>query len=259
MERYLKLFTFLPLEDITLLMSYHRQDESKRTAQHLLASQIIELAHGAVEAKRAETAHKEAFFHGTATFPLGLLRKTLENIKSTETLDTPEVKKTEEMPKNKAEKLLDYKKAYAASSTAQTASTTTLEQPKSEYENVITLPITMLQPGAFPRILHAAGLASSKSEAHRLIANKGAYVVVPNSGSIESPSALKWATIEPGAALDPNHFLVDWDALVLRSGKSKVQICHVVTKEQFEAKGLTRPGWEDTKAESAEPVKHEQR
>jgi tyrosyl-tRNA synthetase len=69
-----------------------------------------------------------------------------------------------------------------------------------------------------------------------LIAKNGAYVIVPNSGSAENPTALKWATIKPGKDVDPNHYLVDWEALVLRSGKTKIQICRVVRDELLEKK-----------------------
>lgn len=244
-ERYLKLFTFLPLSDIKLLMSQQRHDESKRTAQHILAKEIVELAHGAAEAKKAETAHKEAFSHGTYTFSLGALRSTLASTQP------GKVTTSERLNKKEAE-LLAHKKAYTASSSV---SGTTNERSTNNYGDVVTLPLTMLQPGAFPHILYAAGLASSKSEAHRLIAKKGAYVVVPNSGSLENPTALSWATIEPGVAVDPNHFLVDWEALVLRSGKSKIQICRVVTEEQFKAEGLNCPGWEDGQTKRTEPTK----
>jgi tyrosyl-tRNA synthetase len=134
----------------------------------------------------------------------------------------------EEKMKKSERELLEYKRSYATSSTAQSVSGTTFEQPKSDGDDVVTLPLSMLQAGSFPTVLHAAGLASSKSEANRLIAKKGAYVLVPNSGPPENPTALKWATIEPGKEVDPNHYLVDWEALVLRSGKTRVQICEVV-------------------------------
>jgi tyrosyl-tRNA synthetase len=221
-------------------MGQQQRDESKRLAQHILAKEVVELAHGAAEARKAEAAHKEAFSHGTNTFPLGALRKKLDAIKATEAPSGAS-------PSKKESQLLAYKKAYAASSTAQSISST-----NAENDNIVTLPLTMLQPGSFPRVLHAAGLASSKSEAHRLIAKKGAYVVVPNSGSTETPTALQWVNIEAGAAVDPNHFLVDWEALILRAGKSKIQICRVVTDEQFDAAGLTCPGWKDVRGKEKE-------
>jgi tyrosyl-tRNA synthetase len=233
-ERYLKLFTFLSLDEIDLLMGQQRQDESKRLAQHILAKEIVELAHGAAEAEKAETAHKEAFSQGTTTFSLGALRNTLSSIKAAEA-------PTNEPLSKKDQELIAYKKAYAASSTVQAIPGATHEHSRETNDKIVTLPISMLQPGSFPRVLHAAGLASSKSEAHRLIASKGAYVVVPNSGSTEHPTGLQWINIEAGAAADPSHFLVDWEALILRSGKSKIQICRVVTEEQFKAQEVDMP------------------
>lgn len=225
-------------------MGQQREDESKRVAQHILAKEIVELAHGAKEAKKAETAHREAFSHGTNTFSLGALRHSMSSIKAAGT-------SSDLRPSQADQALLSYKKAYAASSTTQAIAGTTHEPPKSSNDKIVTIPATMVQPGSFPRVLHAAGLASSKSEAHRLIAKKGAYVVVPNSGSVEAPSVLQWITIEPSATADPSHFLVDWEALVLRSGKSKIQICRVVPEEQFKAEGLTCPGWEGQKQSEA--------
>jgi tyrosyl-tRNA synthetase len=231
-----------------MLMGQQRVDASKRTAQHILAREIVELAHGAAEAMQAETAHKEAFSNGTTTFSLGALRSTLDGVKPT----MPP--RREFYRKNKLEHdMIAYKKAYAAASSGtQNTSSTASEPPKPEDANVVLLPLSMLQPGSFPRVLHAAGLASSKSEAHRLIASKGAYVVVPNSGSMENPTALQWMPIEDAAAADPNLYLVDFEALILRSGKSKIQICRIMLDKEFEALGLSCPGWDEMRAKRAE-------
>ncbi|KAG9189677.1 tyrosyl-tRNA synthetase [Alternaria panax] len=228
-ERYLKLFTFLPLDSIALLMARQAQDPSKRLAQHILAREIVELAHGAASAKQAEVAHKDAFGQGAHTFSLLSLRNAIAEHKGTADM-------VEKRMKKKDKELLEYKKAYAASSTAQPVSGSTSEQPKSEGENVVTLPLSMLQPGSFPHVLHAAGLASSRSEANRLIAKNGAYVIVPNSGPPGNPTALKWTRIKPEKDVDPNHYLVDWEALVLRSGKTNIQICRVVRDDLLEKK-----------------------
>jgi tyrosyl-tRNA synthetase len=240
-ERYLKLFTFLPLKSIDTVMAHQRENTSKRAAQHILAKEIVELAHGAAEAVKAENAHKEAFSHGTNTFPLGALRKSLGSLKSeqapaTEPLDQKEIE------------LVEYKKAYAASSAPQANSSTGNDTAKPAHEGIVTLPLTMLQEGSFSRVIHAAGLASTKSEAQRLIAKKGAYVVVPNSGTTEAPTVLRWTPIEADPTLNPQDFLVDFDALVLRAGKSKIQVCRVVSEETFEAEGQTCAGWEEFKA-----------
>lgn len=237
MERYLKLFTFLPIDQINLLMAQQGKDESKRLAQHILAREMVELAHGARSAKMAQEAHKEAFSHGTNTFSLGALRNSMADIKAAKTPDP-------EQPNESEQAEGADKESSGLSTNAQESGT----MSALSKQKIVTLPKTLLQPGSFSRILCAAGLASSRSEAHRLIACKGAYVVVPNSGSPETPTALQWTNIEAGAAVDPSHYLVDWDALVLRSGKTKIQICHIITEEQFEAEGLTCYGWEELKA-----------
>ncbi|KAH7078410.1 tyrosyl-tRNA synthetase-like protein [Paraphoma chrysanthemicola] len=229
-ERYLKLFTFLTMDEIRLLMGEQRRDESKRKAQHILAREIVELAHGAADAKKAEAAHKEAFSHGTNTFPLSVLRNkigAIEKSESTTRYGMISAKRHLELSAHKA--------SFVAASTAQaTPSTTHDPAANGAGSNIISLPLSALSPGSFPRILHAAGLASSKSEAHRLIAKKGAYVVVPNSGETESPTALQWVNIEAGATVDPNHFLVDFEALILRAGKSRIQIVRVVSDDKYE-------------------------
>ena len=58
MERYLKLFTFIPTSDITALMAEHSTDPGKRKAQHLLASEVLELVHGRDEAERTRAKHQ---------------------------------------------------------------------------------------------------------------------------------------------------------------------------------------------------------
>lgn len=223
-------------------MQSQRKDESKRIAQHILAKEIVELAHGAEDAKKAEAAHKEAFSQGTHTFSLSGLRKTLEEIKQ-KALPPQEVDEAES-------KLLAYKQTYASSSTA---SGTSADTPQKEALQIVTLPQTLLSQGSFPRVLHAAGLVGSKSEGQRLIAKRGAYVVLPNSGSLENPSGLRWEQVPIDiSTTDPNQYLLDWEALVLRSGKSNIQICRIVAEETFEQEGLTCPGWEEFKARRAE-------
>ena len=235
MARYLKLFTFVPLQHIDLVMRRQGEDGSQRIAQHLLAKEVVELAHGAEAAMRAEAAHREAFSQGTNTFSLSALRNTLSAFPHTKDASLGATKPKSE----RDERILAYKQAYAAASSAvQSTSNTTSEQPKANASDVVTLPLSMLEPGSFPRVLHAAGLVPSRSEGRRLIQKKGAYVVVPNSGSAENPSGLNWATIpEDVGTADPGHYLVDREALVLRSGKSKIQVCRVVRDEEFEAQG----------------------
>ncbi|KJZ71624.1 hypothetical protein HIM_09018 [Hirsutella minnesotensis 3608] len=61
-ERLLKLFTFLPLNKIEEIMSEHRADPSKRTAQHHLAFEVSSLVHGSERALQEAMQHQ--FFFG---------------------------------------------------------------------------------------------------------------------------------------------------------------------------------------------------
>ncbi|KAK4507628.1 hypothetical protein PRZ48_001363 [Zasmidium cellare] len=57
-ERYLKLFTFVPLPEITSIMQQHTQDPGKRKAQHLLAAEVLELVHGVEVAAKTQVEHQ---------------------------------------------------------------------------------------------------------------------------------------------------------------------------------------------------------
>lgn len=57
-ERYLKLFTFVPVSEISNIMNEHRADPGKRKAQHLLASEVLELVHGPEEALKTCSQHQ---------------------------------------------------------------------------------------------------------------------------------------------------------------------------------------------------------
>ncbi|KAF2476545.1 uncharacterized protein BDR25DRAFT_277747 [Lindgomyces ingoldianus] len=246
-ERYLKLFTFIPLDHIGYVMEHQRQDPSKRRAQHLLAKEIVELAHGARLAVEAEMAHKEAFTHGTNLFSLGVLRRSLQDFSSSKSREPQPTNPWEEESKQ----LRAYKRKFAASLVAQTPAAATPNSTTSDAsKEIVVLPRTLLQLGSFAQVLRAVGLVSSNSEGHRLVQNQGAYVVRPNSGSIENPNGLKWEPVVPHA--NPSHYLIDFEALVLRAGKSKIKICHVVNDEVFEADGQSCPGWEEIKAKRAE-------
>lgn len=57
-ERYLNLFTFVTNDQIAAIMIEHRADPGKRIAQHLLASEVLELVHGPEEAIRTREEHE---------------------------------------------------------------------------------------------------------------------------------------------------------------------------------------------------------
>jgi tyrosyl-tRNA synthetase len=79
-ERYLKLFTFLPLDEIASTMGEHSRDPGKRSAQRLLAEDVTTRVHGAAEAEQAiETSR--ALFQGrgiSVTHGTGELKSTTQ-------------------------------------------------------------------------------------------------------------------------------------------------------------------------------------
>ena len=77
-ERYLRLFTFLSLEEIAETMAAHASDPGKRAAQRLLAADMTTRVHGAAEAEQAMETSR-ALFEGrgvTVTPGTGELRLT---------------------------------------------------------------------------------------------------------------------------------------------------------------------------------------
>jgi tyrosyl-tRNA synthetase len=67
--KYLKMFTFMPLQEIDALLEEHRKSPSQRKAQHKLAREFVELVHGAHEAKETEIQHRLVFNNPSAVPP----------------------------------------------------------------------------------------------------------------------------------------------------------------------------------------------
>lgn len=69
--RYLRLFTFLPIEKIDAVVEEHMKAPQERKAQHLLAREFVELVHGVEEAKNAEGQHRMLFSRHKGTVMAG--------------------------------------------------------------------------------------------------------------------------------------------------------------------------------------------
>src|SRR5215213_3565272 len=65
-ERYLKLFTFLSLEEISGALAEHAKDPGKRTAQRLLAVEVTTRVHGPAAAKEARQTSDSVFGNALA-------------------------------------------------------------------------------------------------------------------------------------------------------------------------------------------------
>ncbi|ODQ67334.1 hypothetical protein NADFUDRAFT_81843 [Nadsonia fulvescens var. elongata DSM 6958] len=61
-EKYFKLFTLVPLKQISIIMAEHDMDTSKRIGQRVLASEIIEMIHGD-DARHGASVISDIFFN----------------------------------------------------------------------------------------------------------------------------------------------------------------------------------------------------
>ncbi|ETN38593.1 tyrosine-tRNA ligase [Cyphellophora europaea CBS 101466] len=212
-EKYLKLFTFLPLEEIGTIMSEHVKDESKRHAQHTLAFEFTTLVHGVDAANEASLQHHQLFKKD----------KTLSEIL--------------ELTKKQSE---GQQAPDGHPSTTKNAKPQGLEK----YSTVqAELPRSVVMEKPLSHVLWSAELAASKSEAQRLINNKGAYIGAGSTGTSPMGDSLTYSAI-----LDPGwnwwkKFIIDDNLLVLRTGKWRVKIINIVSDEDFKAKGLSCPGF----------------
>ncbi|TYJ58102.1 tyrosine-tRNA ligase [Cryptococcus floricola] len=89
-EKYLKLFTFLPLDTIQETMTAHESAKSQRLPQKLLAAEVTELVHGPLALSRALTAAQVLYSTSFADLKADAVReafrgdKRLHNVKKEE-------------------------------------------------------------------------------------------------------------------------------------------------------------------------------
>jgi tyrosyl-tRNA synthetase len=76
-ERFLKLFTFLPLTEIAAVMQAQAADPASRAAQRLLAREVTTLVHGEAEAERAVAASAAVFSAGEEDADYAALAATM--------------------------------------------------------------------------------------------------------------------------------------------------------------------------------------
>lgn len=222
------MLTFVPLEDIQRTMEMHNKDPSKRLAQHLLASEFVELVHGQQEARTASSQHQN-------------LVTNRDKIKLSDLVRTAE---------GGIHEIID-------SLPAGQDAIAGLERKDITHNNApsagVTLPISLVNK-PFARVLFSAGLAETRSEASRLVQNKGAYVgSKPAETGTMDEGEVTWTPIRQPDKDYPIKFLIDsgenGSLLLLRSGKWKIKIVRVVSDEEFEKLGLDAPGWKEFKDE----------
>lgn len=222
MERYLKLFTFVPLPEITSIMEEQNQDPSKRVAQHKLAYEFVELVHGKEEADAVSLQHRQLFRSRSSTGAPSPMPRT----------STPPA-------------------SHAQSSTAGFVTPQSGNQYASQtnFANMpnarVTLPRSLVYNQPFNKILWSAGLVASKGEGHRVITNNGASVGSRPGDSGPMSDDLTFTPIRPWTADKTKEFIIGENLLMLKLGKWKFKMVEIIGDEEFREKELTAPGWEE--------------
>ena len=226
-ERYLKLFTFLPMSVIKSTMEQHETDQSKRVAQHKLAYEFVELVHGLANAQEAEAQHRKLFSQKLS------VRDIQATAKGDEATEVGKVGYSTDV-NNSLNK-------YA---------------PQTNTENMgptrMKLPASLILDQPLSKILWSAGLVSSRSEGQRLINNRGAHIgSTSDRTGRDMGDGLSFAPITSWKPHETARFIIDGNLLILRVGKWKVKIIDIVSDEEFEKAGLTAPGWKELEGEDA--------
>ncbi|KAI9778631.1 MAG: tyrosyl-tRNA synthetase [Candelina submexicana] len=205
-ERYLKLFTFIPIPRIEGIIAEHMQHPHERKAQHILARDFVELVHGEEEAKDAKARHQLLFPSRSAPVRA-------------------------EAPKGDWSNPLNPHAPQTTQNNAPSAN--------------VTLPASLVYDQPIARVLYHAGLVSSKGEGHRLAQNQGAYVGSRPAGGGGMPDELKFSPVKLWDPKLTQDYIVDGDLLILRVGKWKVKIVKILSDEEFVKLGLDAPGWKE--------------
>ncbi|KAL4922499.1 hypothetical protein BDW62DRAFT_172648 [Aspergillus aurantiobrunneus] len=230
-ERYLKMFTFLPIPEISKIMEEQNQDPSKRVAQHALAAEFVELIHGKHEADAVALQHRQLFRPRTSTAEPTPLPRTPSSFSS-----------------NRKSPTTGFSNPQAGSPYA----------PQSNFANMpsvrVTLPKSLVYGQPFFKILWYAGLVSSKSEGHRIVQNKGASVgsrpgLMKHQTGGDMLDALSFTPIKTWLPEKTEEFILDDNIMILKLGKWKLKVVTIISDDQFEELGLKAPGWDTIQAE----------
>jgi tyrosyl-tRNA synthetase len=215
--RYLRLFTFMPIEQIDNLVEEHTKSASLRIAQHALARDFVELVHGEEEARYAESQHRLLF-----------AGKTM----STEEYAAAQAAAT--MPRPPAIEQQDF------------------ELPEDEIgvkrklKPHLKLPRAVIDYANIGKILLACGLAKSASEGHRLVSSQAIYVGSLSGGTDHaSPipdGPLDFTLVKAWAKSDMKKYMIANQLLIFRRGKHNIRIIEVLPDHEYCELGLTYPG-----------------
>ena len=229
------LFSFIPMKEIETIMTEHIRDPPKRVAQRRLAHEALSIIHGEDETKTVEEQHG-------LLFPKSKTAIRKEARAANPRVVEPAEERTGKPPiwANDLNPLLN-----------PNAGPT-----KPAPAGQVIMPRSMVINQQLSRVLFAAGLVSSRSEGHRLIAAKGAYI-----GSVAGP---EYRTMPDHVEFTPiknwtdeyiNKFIINDNLLIVRAGKWRVRVIKIVDDAEFESLGLDVPGWRDWKERTENRVR----
>lgn len=208
MPKYLRYFTFIPSPEIDKIVEEHNKAPEERKAQRVLARNFLELVHGDVEAKAAETQHR--LLYG---------KPTLASLLTPESKYSPVQTEAEDAKKGPAPVTLNNTGAI------------NIELPRS----ILTKSIG--------KIIYAAGLAQSNSEAHREVAKGGMHIGgAPGQKKAMAHEELKFTPIKNWVIEDTEKYVIGDNVLIMRKGKHNIRIIRLVSDEDWEKSGRKYPG-----------------
>lgn len=211
--KLLKLLTFLPLEEIESVVAEHMKDPPKRVAQHLLAHQVLCLVHGKDKANSTQIEHRQ-IYGGNASPVLA----NLDTTQKAEDYQTPD------------------------------GPVDANNRPRADLK----LPRSLLDK-SLARIVWAAGLATSASDANRTIKAGGLYLggSPGEHGSDQTGLRTDQISFNPARAwsVEVNrNFLIEDKFMLLRKGKHNLRLIRFIDDDEFAKQGLQYPGQPHTGA-----------
>ncbi|KAL7620191.1 tyrosyl-tRNA synthetase [Parahypoxylon ruwenzoriense] len=204
-ERLLRLFTFIPLEEISKIVQTHHEDPSKRHAQHMLAYEVVALVHGKKEADSAQVRHKSLFARGGN-------------------------------PDAESEKVDFYPKGEPASANLASAFQIDIELPESL---IMGKSISRILHAAGLADSASDGNRLTKHQG-AYIGGAPGQPASQNKGMAHGE--LTFTPIKNWFPQDTKNFLIDGKILILRRGKHFVRVVQMVSDEEWEASGKMYPG-----------------
>ena len=114
------------------------------------------------------------------------------------------------------------------------------------------LPRSLVYSQPMSKVIYHAGMVTSRSEGRRMINKKGVYIGARPSAGDTTSDQVDFSPIGSWAGSETEKYILDGDTLIFRIGKSKVRIIKIISDGDFEARGLSAPGWkEDLERQSA--------